>query len=656
MMKILCSLFLCLFLSGEVFCEEKFSENTLIPRSVLLAKPDRFCVRLSRNGQFISYFARENKNVVLVVETIDGKVIQRFPVKDSRNMYGYVWCHTNDHILILQDNDGDENDSVICLNISTGSKKNLTPFGVSKSFVAKLSEYFPDEVLIENNKRDAKWFDVYRLNIKTGKCSLVYKNDKFIGFEFDENLKIRLFCEVLENGDTDVKDADGNVVLHILAEDMGVSEISHFAKGKNVLFATLGQGEDKASLVSIDLDTKKITTLFKSDKADVSLGSCNPQTFEPEVAEVNYLKKESFPLTDSMKNDLEFLDKKFAEKIFHIIGRSKDDKKWLLATEESDESIKYYLYRRDLKTVKFLFSGQPALDRYHLQKMEPVVITSRDNLQLVCYLTRAHGFKEGTPVPLVAYIHGGPWARDGYGFDKTAQLLANRGYSVLQINYRGSAGFGKKFFNAINRNLEKVRDDIIDAVQWAIDQKIADPNRIAIMGGSFGGYSTLAGLAFTPDFFSCGVDIVGPSNFISLLSSVPEYWKPSMVTWYRTAGNPDDPKDVPYLKSISPLTKKDDIKKPLLVFQGKNDPRVAKAESDQIVAGLKSRKHPVVYVLYPDEGHGFHKEGNIVLYTAVYEKFLSKFLKGWFEPISKEELAASSAEFLEGENIILEKR
>ncbi len=632
----------------------KFSENSLIPRDVLFAKPDRFCVRLSPNGQYISYFARSEAEVVLCIETLEGNLVQKFPITSARNMYAYRWAYTNKHILLPEDNQGDENDHILCLNIETGEKKNLTPFDKSKSFVVARSLKSPNEILVCNNQRNPQWFDVYKVNITDGSYKKVFENNAYIEMLFNENFELKVLTKVLENGDIELLTADEKLILTIPFEDTGVFGTYHLKKGEDLLYASLPLGKDKASLVSIDINTKETKVLCDSNEADVYLSSCNPKTYEPQLAGVNYLRKKDILLNNDIAKNIELLRKKFAEKEFYIQGRSLDDNRWLVITQESDESVKYYFFNNKTKVLKFLFSNQPALDRYPLQKMEPLIIKSRDGLNLVCYLTRAKKAKKGSPTPLVAYIHGGPMARDEYGFDKMAQLLSNRGYSVLQINYRGSTGFGKKFFNAINKNLEAVRNDIIDAVQWTIDQKIADKDKVAIMGGSFGGYSTLAGLSFTPDFFCCGVDVVGPSNFVTLLSSVPEYWKPGMVTWYKIAGNPDVEEDIPYLESVSPLFKKDEIKKPLLVFQGANDPRVAKVESDQIVQALKEKKHPVSYVLYPDEGHGFHREPNIKSYIAFTERFLAKFLGGWYEPLNEEEFKGSSHQILEGKEILMD--
>lgn len=624
----------------------------LIPRSVLMAKPDRFCVRISPDGKYISYFARSGNEVELRIETLEGQPVHSFKVKNSRNMSGYTWCYTNEHILIGQDNNGDENDHVLCLNIKTGEIKNLTPFGDKVKSHAGVSKEYPNYALVASNKRDAKWFDLYKVNILTGECQLVFENNAYTDI-ISSDFEPRVFIEMKNNGDMDIFNArTKKKVFTVKSEDMGLFSPYQIHKGQNILYASMFVGGDKACLAAINLDTGEVKTIYSSDKSDVSLAASDRETHEPQIVEENYLKSKYIALDPAIEKRLNILKAKFGEKDFYLISRSQDDSKWILATQEPDEPTKYFSFNwsNSEQKPKFMFSSQKALESYKLCKMEPVVIKSRDGLDLVCYLTRACNYKEGKPGPMVAYIHGGPWARDDYGFNKVVQLLANRGYSVLQINYRGSTGFGKKFFNAIDKNLESVRNDIIDAAQWAIDQKIADKNRIAIMGGSFGGYSTLAGLTFTPDFFCCGVDVVGPSNYISLLSNVPEYWKPGMACWYKTAGNPENEDDIPYLKKISPLFHKDRIKKPLIVFQGANDPRVAKRESDQIVDALKDKKIPVTYVLYPDEGHGFLREPNSRSYLAITEKFLAKFLGGWFEPYTDEELKGSTYQFVEGEN------
>jgi dipeptidyl aminopeptidase/acylaminoacyl peptidase len=372
---------------------------------------------------------------------------------------------------------------------------------------------------------------------------------------------------------------------------------------------------------------------------------------------VEYLNPDISVIDLKIFEDIKYLKSKLDESALKIVSRSNDDNRWLIISYSSFEPSKYYLYTRDSKSntpvsLKCLFSTQPELDKYQLQKKNPIIIKSRDGLDLVCYLTKSCDFKEGTPSKMLIRVHGGPWGRDNICLNKEVQLFANRGYSVLQINYRGSIGFGKKFTNAANGNLHKIRNDIIDGVNWAIKNKIADKDKIGIIGASFGGYSVLAGLAFTPNVFCCGIDVVGPSNFMTILRTVPKYWKPRMISWYKLIGNPETKAGRSKLLSFSPITRVNSIKKPLMIFQGEHDPRVNRAESDQMVAAMKENGLPVVYVLYSNEGHGFHHEANSKTHQAFTEKFLAKVMGGWYEPIYQGELERSSHQILEGKNLV----
>ncbi|MCC6522137.1 MAG: S9 family peptidase, partial [Polyangiaceae bacterium] len=328
---------------------------------------------------------------------------------------------------------------------------------------------------------------------------------------------------------------------------------------------------------------------------------------------------------------------------FDVTSRSDDDARWVVAYVVSDGPVRYYLYDRKAKKADFLFTSQKALEGLPLAKMHPRVIGARDGLSLVSYLTLPAGTDpdgDGVPtaaLPLVLYVHGGPWARDFWGYNPAHQWLANRGYATLSVNYRGSTGFGKKFVNASTFEWAgKMHDDLVDAVKWAVDQKIARPAEVAIMGGSYGGYATLVGLTFTPDLFACGVDIVGPSNLITLLNSIPPYWTPQIELFTSRVGDHRTEAGRKLLTERSPLSHVDRIKKPLLIGQGANDPRVKQAESDQIVKAMKDKEIPVTYVLYPDEGHGFNRPPNRTSFFAVSEIFLAQCLGGPYEPVGSD--------------------
>ena len=345
---------------------EKFSENSLIPRDVLFAKPDKFCVQLSPDGKYISYFARSEGEVEMRIDEVaTGLTVRKFKVVSARNMYEYRWCYTSKHILLPEDNQGDENDHILCLNIETGTKKNLTPFGKSKSFVAKISKDFSNEVIICNNQRDAKWFDAYRINIETGKCEKVFENNEYGGLVFNDQYQLKALKKVLDNGDMQLLDSDRKVVLKVPFEETSNGNFYHMKKNEDRLYASFSMGKDKASLISIDLKTKEVKVIFKSDEADIGMAgfdfengdpqvpaSCDPITYEPQFVEVNYLRSKLVPLNNALSENLKILRNKFGAKEFFIQGRSVDDSRWLVVTSESNESVKYYLFDNATKNIK----------------------------------------------------------------------------------------------------------------------------------------------------------------------------------------------------------------------------------------------------------------------------------------------------------------
>ena len=347
-------------------------------------------------------------------------------------------------------------------------------------------------------------------------------------------------------------------------------------------------------------------------------------------------------LDPAIAGDLEYL-KGVAAGELQVASRTLDDKPWIVAYMMDDGPVRYYVYDRPNKQAKFLFTNRKALEGLPLAKMHPVVIKSRDGKNLVSYLTLPLGSEADTPgrpkqpLPMVLVVHGGPWGRDNWGFDTEHQLLANRGYAVLSVNFRGSTGFGKDFTNAGNKEwAAKMHDDLLDAVDWAVAEKIADPKRVAIVGGSYGGYATLVGLTFTPEKFACGVDIVGPSNLFTLLSTIPPYWAPAMQMFKDRVGDPTTEEGKKLLNERSPLNLADKIERPLLIGQGANDPRVKQSESDQIVKAMEAKKIPMTYVLFPDEGHGFARPENNLAFYAVAETFLAKQLGGRSEPLGND--------------------
>jgi len=424
------------------------------------------------------------------------------------------------------------------------------------------------------------------------------------------------------------------------------------ASGKTALLQS-SVGRDKSALERVDLTTGKTSVIAESNRADINQLWLEPKTAKPQAYSVEYLKPELTALDNSVKKDIALLTKQLGEG-FLVTNRTLDDSTWVVATDSPQAPSTSYLYDRKAGTVTKLFESRPVLSKSPLVPMQALELKARDGLTLVSYLTLPPGSdanndgRPDKPVPMVLNVHGGPWGRDNYGYDSEAQWFANRGYASLQVNYRASTGFGKGFTNAGNRQwARKMHDDLLDAVQWAINEKVTTADKVAIYGGSYGGYATLVGVTMTPDTFACGVDIVGPSNIVTLMSSIPPYWKQFFENFVTRVGDPRTEDGRKMLLERSPLTFVANIKKPLLIAQGANDPRVKQAEADQIVKAMKDKNLPVTYVLYPEEGHGFARPTNRTSFYAIAEGFLSQCLGGRYQPIG-DDFKGANLKVLEG--------
>ncbi|HEY6437419.1 MAG TPA: S9 family peptidase, partial [Ignavibacteriaceae bacterium] len=440
----------------------------------------------------------------------------------------------------------------------------------------------------------------------------------------------------IPNGVDDWKSFD-----KIPMEDALTTSPIDFNKTGDVLYMIDSRGRNTAALMSVNLNTGEKKLIYENPNADLSNIMIHPTEKTIEAAASDYLRTEWELFDESIKPDMEYLNG-ITEGDMNVTDRSLDDNFWAVSYVKDDGPVNYYIYDRAAKNAKFLFTNRKTLEEVKLAKMYPVIIKSRDGLDLVSYLTLPYGsnsdeYHPSKPLPMVLFVHGGPWSRDSWGYNSYHQWLANRGYAVLSVNFRGSTGLGKDFINAANMEWGgKMHDDLIDAVNWAVDEGIAQKDKIAIMGGSYGGYSTLIGLTFTPDVFACGVDIVGPSNIITLMETIPPYWLPMINMFTSRVGDFRTEEGKKFLESRSPLFFVDKIKKPLLIGQGANDPRVKQSEADQIVKAMREKNIPVSYVLYPDEGHGFARPENRMSFNAVTEIFLSQFLGGRVEPIGND--------------------
>jgi dipeptidyl aminopeptidase/acylaminoacyl peptidase len=630
----------------------------LIPRAQLFGNPVRAQARLSPDGRHISFLAPD-QGVLNVWLAPFGKLDAARPITTDRNrgIREHAWALDGRHILFLQDEGGDENWRVHSVNVESGRQLDLTPYKEVQAQIVGVSHKKPGVVLIGLNDREPEWHDLYEIDIASGARTLVEKNEQgFAGYLADTQLHARVAVKTLQEGGGQIFRRVGGTWESFLeygqADSITTQPIIIEGNDTSALLVS-AVGRDKAALVRVDLASGKQSVLGESNEADVSDVWIEPRSRVPQAFAVEYLTTEITALTPDAKQDIERLRSTLGPQ-FEVTSRTLDDRKWVVVVADPVSVLASYLYDRDSGAVTKLFDHRPELSKAPLQPMHPLAIRSRDGLPLVSYLTLppgsapAGGNRPAQPLPMILDVHGGPWARDGYGFSPDHQWFANRGYAVLTVNFRGSTGFGKSFLNAGDREWAgKMHEDLLDAVDWAVRERIALRDRIAIFGGSYGGYAALVGLTFTPEVFACAVDIVGPSNLATLLNSIPPYWKSFFEDMAHRIGDPRTEEGRKLLESRSPVTFADRIRRPLLIAQGANDPRVKQAESDQIVAAMKARGLPVTYALYPDEGHGFARPQNSLSFYAIAEGFLARHLGGRFEPIGRD-FEGSSVQVPEG--------
>jgi dipeptidyl aminopeptidase/acylaminoacyl peptidase len=606
----------------------------LIPRAVLFDNPERSSAQLSPDGTRLSYLAPVDGVLNIWVQTPGQDDAKPVTSDKKRGVRIYFWTEDSKYLIYLQDQGGDENWQVHQVKPETAEDKILTPFEEVRSGIVALSKRKPDEMLIQMNRRNKTLFDVYRVNLISGKLDVDTLNPGHVMMWLaDEDLAVRAAVAFDEEGQTlllvrdTVKDKWRLLRSWTPLEEGGAVTFS--ADGKSLIVAG-NKDTDTKRLYSMEIKTGKITEIYHDPQADFVDGLIHPDDKVVEAVANERLRKKWTVLNKRVEKDFEIL-RQLGQDDFQVVSRTRDDQKWIVAVTKDVRGVVYYLYDRKAGKTDHLFDARPKLKDYQLAPMKPMTIKSRDGLELVSYLTVPLQAEAGKKLPMVLLVHGGPWWRDFWGYDPETQWLANRGYAVLQVNFRGSDGFGKKFLNAGNKEWgRKMQDDLTDAVGWAIDNANADPVKVGIMGGSYGGYATLAGVTFTPDLYAAAVDIVGPSNIITLLETVPPYWKPIMCIFKNRVGDKESEKKM--LEERSPLNYADKIKTPLFIFQGANDPRVKQAESDRIVKAIRDRGGSVDYVVYTDEGHGFARPPNRMDYIGRTEQFLKEYLGGRSEP------------------------
>ncbi len=694
---------------------DNMKQEKLIPRAVLFGNPEKIAVRLSPNGENMSYIAPHN-GVLNIFLSKPGSDAQPITNDTHRGIRSYFWSYDNKHVIYQQDKNGDENHHLFSVDIDTNEITELTPMNGVKVGDITTSKHFPNYALVTLNERRKDLFDLYLLDIKNKNLHHLYKNDQYVNIAIDDDFQMRFGTMPTPNGGTKtdmfaaqsgefsipalieaieaqaketantikhreyineitsrIQNTSTSEFLLVGPEDVYTTGVVGFSDDKNVVYMMDSRERDKSALFEFNISNNEKKLIFENDKADVSDILQHPITKQIQAISYNYARNKWYFFDKGVEKTFEkVLAKSDSDGEATIVSRSIDDKNWIIAVDSDVSPVKYYKASRDDGSIEYLFSGDSKLSQYELNHMHPVVITARDGLKLMSYLTLPKDAKTKIDIdngdhvvktietdrafPLVLYVHGGPTARDDWGLDKTHQWLSDRGYVVLSVNYRGSTGFGKNFINAGNGEWSrKMHDDLIDAAKWAIQSKITTQGDIAIMGGSYGGYAALVGLTFTPDFFKCAVDIVGPSNLLTLMNSIPEYWKPMLENLKRKiGGDPATEEGRIELELRSPLTYVDKISKPLLVGQGANDPRVKQAESDQIVNTMIEKNIPVIYALYPDEGHGFARPENRMSFFVLTEYFLHQYMGGMVEVVHDNDFNGSSLQLLAGERMLPE--
>ena len=552
----------------------------------------------------------------------------------DRGVRIYFWAHDGRHVLYLQDVGGDENWRLHKVDLDSGAVEDLTPFEDVQVQVIAHDKRHPNELLIAMNKEDVRLHDVYHVDLRTGGLNRIAQNPgNVLGWVHDEDYVVRAAMAATADGGAELlvrqgPEDDWTTLITWSPEDSLTSAPYGFTLDGGSILLIDSRGANAARLTSMDLASGETQVLAEDPHYDVSGVIRHPDTREVQLVAFTRSRKEWTALDPSLTEDLEAV-RRLNPGDFELVSRTHDDRHWVIAFTQDDGPVSYYAVDRTAKEASFLFHSRPELTEYTLGSMEPVSYHTRDGLTVHGYLTLPPGL-EAANLPLVLNVHGGPWARDVWGYDPEAQWFANRGYACLQVNYRGSTGYGKDFLNAGNREWGgRMHDDLVDAVRWVVDRGVADPQRIAIYGGSYGGYAALVGATFTPDLFCCAVDIVGPSNLITFIETIPPYWTTYLAMLHERVGEPEQDRE--FLLSRSPLSRVDDIRIPMLIAQGANDPRVKQSESEQIVAVMREKGIDHEYMLFPDEGHGFAKPENRLKFYAAAEKFLAVHLGGRYE-------------------------
>ena len=599
----------------------------LIPMEDFFRNPDKSSFQISPDGQHIVYMkpwkTRMNVHVINVKTTDE----TRLTSSEDRGIYGYGWLGNN-RIGYAKDDGGDENIHFFAINIDGTNEIDLTPFENVQTRMIDDLEDDPDHIILGLNKRDPRIHDAFRVNVTDGTMKLIAENPGNISgwmTDHDGNLRVAITSDGV-NTSLLYRDSESELFKTILTTDFKVRvDPLFFTFDNKNLYVASNRNRDKSAIYTFDItETQEKELIFENDQVDVSGLMYSKKRKVLTGVSYTVAKREIFFFDDWRKDIQNKLERKFPGYEVGITSFSKDEKNAIVVTYSDKSRGTYYSYDVEKNEINELAKISPWLNEDHMAEMKPITYTSRDGLTIPGYLTLPVG-SGGKNLPFVVHPHGGPWARDSWGYNSEVQFLANRGYAIFQMNFRGSTGYGRKFWESSFKQWGKtMQDDITDGVNWLIDQGIADPDRVAIYGASYGGYATLAGLAFTPDLYTCGVDYVGVSSLFTFMESMPPYWELYRSMMYEMVGHPENDKEM--LTSASPLLHVENIKVPLFIAQGANDPRVKKTESDQIVEALKARGIEVPYMVKDNEGHGFYNEENQFDFYREMEKFLEKYL------------------------------
>ena len=616
----------------------------IVDRQLFFGDPQISAAQISPNGEYIAFIKPfKNERNVWVKKRTEAFDAAHPVTADDRPVTGYFWSEDSKYILYVQDKGGNENYHVYAVDHAAPAEaasgvpaaRDLTPLENIRAAIYAVPEKTPNTIIIGLNDRDATYHDVYTVDISTGERKLLIKNEQKVGsWVFDRDGKVRLAYRQMEDGGNEILRVDGNTLTQIYAVTyLEQAYPLAFNKDQTKIYLQTNKGDvDLSQLELLDITTGKTEFVEKDPKNEVDFGVAVFSDKTDELIATAYVgdRRRIYPKNKEIQRDLDLMKKKLPDGEFDVTSTTEDETFFLVAVHSDVDPGSVYLYDRTKGEFTLQYRSRPDLPSEHLANMKPVQYKARDGLTIHAYLTVPKGVPAKN-LPVIIHPHGGPWARDDWGYDAYAQFLANRGYAVLQPNFRASSGYGKAFLNAGNHEwgTGAMQHDLTDGVNWLIKEGIADPKRVAIFGGSYGGYATLAGVAYTPDLYACGIPYVAPSSLVTLIESFPAYWRPFLKgSWYLRVGDPAIEADRADLIARSPLFKADQIKVPLLVVHGANDPRVKKAESDQIIVSLREKRKDVEYIVAPDEGHGFRSAENRLALSVAMEKFLAKHMGG----------------------------